>query len=501
MRCIARTVHRRTLRKRGFSLAEMVVALAVTVVVMAVVSNVFSITAKTVASGTAVSEVQILADGLMTRIEDDLAGVNPGRSVLVIAGRTQAAALNEDQRGANQYWRVLTGDPTRVPARYDTRFDPSRPTGNATNPRDQFSDPRADILMFFTERSAASGAPPTELPTDAFQRSVLRGTRYPLQVVYGHAAIDQARFQAGGGGTWRFAGDLTHVDAPSGDRFDLSPLPVERWQLVRRATLIEDTSSQSTGGAFFSSFQFTRNEFRRILTGVSGANEANMAADVVSFPLLAYLREFGPLPGPPGQQLNSLALRHPYGNERIAGLNPITRNDRDRLINGLLYPNRDPREHHIATVLENPPGELAGNLSLRPVPACAWFQVEFLLPEDPRNSIDHPDTAQRNDLARWVSVKPGETYVFVPDSEENRALVRGQIGAGGVPLSRSRLDKFAWIIPPPDIIPGVGDALGDTFTNRIVRLWPYAIRVTVRVLDARGRIEEPVVRTLVHRFE
>jgi hypothetical protein len=32
-------------------------------------------------------------------------------------------------------------------------------------------------------------------------------------------------------------------------------------------------------------------------------------------------------------------------------------------------------------------------------------------------------------------------------------------------------------------------------------MWPYAIRVTVRVIDEKGRLDEPIVRSLVHWFD
>jgi len=32
-------------------------------------------------------------------------------------------------------------------------------------------------------------------------------------------------------------------------------------------------------------------------------------------------------------------------------------------------------------------------------------------------------------------------------------------------------------------------------------MWPYAIRITVRVFDRLGRLEQPIVRSIVHRFD
>ena len=63
----------------------------------------------------------------------------------------------------------------------------------------------------------------------------------------------------------------------------------------------------------------------------------------------------------------------------------------------------------------------------------------------------------------------------------------------GTPLSfpRDRLRHFALVNP----------AGPNTASNRIIRLWPYAIRITVRAFDPEGRLDYPIVRALVHRFE
>ena len=151
---------------------------------------------------------------------------------------------------------------------------------------------------------------------------------------------------------------------------------------------------------------------------------------------------------------------------------------------------------HVATVLETPPADLRSNLGLYMLPGCVWFQVEFLMPEDPRNSLDHPDGFQRNDMPRWteVNANPGlgsTTYVFVPDTAANRDLVAALDPNASIP---NRLQDFALV--DPNIMPNP-----NTVANRRIRMWPYAIRITVRVYDPKGRLDEPVVRSLVHRFE
>ena len=163
----------------------------------------------------------------------------------------------------------------------------------------------------------------------------------------------------------------------------------------------------------------------------------------------------------------------------------------------LLYRNGLAANHHIATVVQNPPADLRSNLGVHMLPGCAWFQVEFLMPEDPRNSLDYapdPDNntiSHRFDMPRWTQVQPGRTYVFVPDTAASRDVVASQVWA---PTEGTRFDDFALVVPP-----AAGGA--NTVANRRIRMWPYAIRITVRVFDPRGRLEAPIVRSIVHRFD
>ncbi|RMF72719.1 MAG: hypothetical protein D6744_16520, partial [Planctomycetota bacterium] len=177
----------------------------------------------------------------------------------------------------------------------------------------------------------------------------------------------------------------------------------------------------------------------------------------------------------------------------------------------LLYggDDEDIDNRHIATVIENTPPDLSSNTAVQMLPGCAWFQVEFLMPEDPRNARTHPDASQRDDMPRWVEVEPGETYVFVPDSPENREIVyrqwldRPSTPGSGEPPRGTRAAMFAAVIPRIENAGGggAGVQLGSIGTNRIIRLWPYAVRVTVRVFDPQGRMESPIVRRYVHRFD
>jgi prepilin-type N-terminal cleavage/methylation domain-containing protein len=451
-------------RRGGFTLVEMLVALAVTVIALAIVTVVFNVATKTATQAAAVAEVESLIRSFMLQIEQDLKHCDPTDSILVMVGRTQAAALTQDDLDAGRYYRVLTGNPNSVPAGFQPEFTPGPIDPLVT----QHSDPRADILMFFSNRSWASQAPPTASSgLTPFQQSLQDGAKVtPIQVVYGHAALDDAVLSGGPGSPYVFAGNLGHIEQIIGGSVnpDRSRIPANRWHLARRATIIGHDPNDV-------SFLNDLNEMTRILRCYS--DQDAFAGDVGWLDVGAVSSVFS---DPTAVSLQ----RAPYvfPTNWPSGVADV--------VCPLLYASgADGYPHHVATVLETPPANLRSNLGLHMLPGCVWCQVEFLMPEDPRNSLDHPDAYQRNDMPRWTEVQAGSTYVFVPDTAANREAV-----ANSDPATE-RLRDFALVDPSEPA----------SIENRRIRMWPYAIRVTVRVHDPQGRLDQPVERSLVHRFD
>jgi len=463
----------------GFTLVEMLVSLAVLSLALAAVGVVFSLTTKTVTRTAAYTETHNWVRQFMDQIEKDLELCDPSSSILVMAGRTQAASLSEDDLEAGKYFRVLTGDPTDSSVlNYDAEFD-SQLNSN-------FSNPRADLLMFVTNRSIASQAPPRvvdENPTSSWGRlakMAYEGKPFsPALVVYGHAALEQARWN---GNSYEHGGRLRHIDrrldgAPTNP--DRSEIPANRWHLARRATIIAPLDKDQVGNEYF-----TDDAMERIVRCEPDTEYGvQMPGDMAGLSLSRLRSLFegeGPFSG------SAPALRRPYGSLSDW---PATQED---AVLGLLYRTGSETDHHVATVLEDVPLELRSNLGVHMLPGCVWFQVEFLMPEDPRNSLDYGAyysgsslTSPRADMSRWVSVKDGETYIFVPNTRANREMVSTST------TSNPRIDDFALI-----------DRDGAySVENRRIRMWPYAIRVTVRVYDQQNRLVDPIVRSIVHRFE
>jgi prepilin-type N-terminal cleavage/methylation domain-containing protein len=461
---------RRTVRdRRAFTLVEMLVSLAVLTLTLSVVAVVFGITAQTASQAAAYSEVQGWLRQYMVQLEADLDGVVPSRSLLVLVGREQEAALSKDTLAAQQPYEFILSDGV-----------------NGDTP----VDPRADILMFFTERAVASAAPiadPSVWSGVQYirQSAYKAGTRFaPVQVVYGHASL--ANVDTSTSPPTVASGSLTHITNMSSG---LSVLPLEEWWLARRQAIIQHIPDRLS---FDSIVGYSIDNFDQITLNIS---KSNWPGDVALLDLDALLfgsQNFG---DPDYVKLP------PYSDRAGAGLPTSYNWGSDALIQQILYADYGPASPtHIATVLRDPPLELASNAALKMVPGCAWFQVEFLMPEDPRNSVEYsnpvpvsPTYAEPSEMGRWTEVPDGETYVFLPDSEDNRRLIADQ--ATG-PLNGTRLDMFKRL--DQNTTP---ETAAEILAHRRIRLWPYAIRITVRAFDPQGRLESPIERTLIHRFD
>ncbi|MBL8878450.1 MAG: prepilin-type N-terminal cleavage/methylation domain-containing protein [Phycisphaerales bacterium] len=464
----------------AFTLVEMLISLFVIAIALTIVVTAFAVTTRTTRQAAAYAEVNNWVRQFTLQLEDDLRYIDPANSALVVVGRTQKAALNEDERQAGKVWRVLVGDPDSVQAGFDPSFaQQSDPTVT------QYSDPRADILMFFTNRPSQSQAPafrPENAPPNdqSVQEQFRNGARTaPIQVVYGHASYgDYATQQPSGQAQWTNA--LRHINS-NDRRQTASQIPLSQWHLARRVTLFDMQSPPSPAQAsnFFDFFSVGDTVSWDALTRCYPSDD-RYAADVARFfSLDAFL-------GPAGLSTYAAVNSRPYLFDSAPR----------QLVENILYHPNGRNDFHVATILREPPVDLRSNLGLHLLPGCAWFQVEFLMPEDALNSPDNPNSIG-SASQRWAEAKDGDFCVFVPDTDANRAVIAQQTPSGT--FSNNRIDTFSLVDPDgPDNVPNTGDE--DTVANRRIRMWPYAIRITVRAFDPKGRLPEPLVRTIIHRF-
>jgi hypothetical protein len=335
----------------------------------------------------------------------------------------------------------------------------------------------------------------------------------PVQAVWGHAALGAPAWN---GTKYAFPAESTlrHIDRTVGGG-NQSEIPANEWHLSRRQTILAFNVSppgpDATGKVGFVTSGGPGDDWVRITRCEQDDTLVPpMPGDLVYFDFNAMLAAFSvpapsdpTYPGPPSWSPYDL-----FGGSFTPSWFPPYRTD----IEKLLYFGGTPgaANHHVATVLTEVPVALRNNLGVQMLPGCAWFQVEFLMPEDPRNSVlytdPRPDSAggglfsSSYDLPQWTSIVPGQTYVFVPDSTANRGVVSTQVNpANGIVRTGSRLSTFGRLDQKTAAVPGT-DA-DPARGGRIVRMWPYALRITIHAYDGRGRLEQPIVRSIVHRFE
>ena len=510
---------------RAFTLVELLVSLAVIGAVLVAVGIVFTGTTQTATHAAALTETQNWLRQAAEELQADLAAAD--RTLpLVLAGRTQAAALTEAERQAGRFYRVLVGDPTKVPSNFDPAFD----SLSSDNP---YSDPRADVISFFTQRRKAAQAPAPEPEVYSGGGVMIDDRPYlspraqwgPVHIVYGHAAL---AYQLPASDA-----DLRHIQHMDGNTWRpalMSPIALTEWVLARRAIIIRQHGLRDMDFAPTPVVPFpvdlpARARLDRPDSLLACVADAKYPGDVAGMNVELMRQAFGPYFGsasPP--VLHGFALYRPYEFPWVAlpgdAAVPGFPNRDANLVWRLLYPGNNDTQvnsrrlrRHMATVVREPPLEYAGNLSLQTLPGCVWFQVEFLMPEDPRNSpeYDTPDPAEpaiarRHDPVRWAEIEPGQTYVFVPDTEENRRLVlttppppfgNNQRFARN-PATGEYLFDFAKL----DMgLADPGNGVSPLASNRIVRMWPYAVRITLRAIDPARRLDAPLERTIVHRFE
>lgn len=481
-------------RRAAFTLVEMLVSIAVLSVALTIVGWVFSYTARAAGQSAAYSETLAYLRQVTTQLEEDLRNVDPAQSVLVLVGRTQPAALSRDDIDAAVYYRLLVGDPNAVPAGYDpaTATDLDIP-GDPLN--SQYSDPRADILMFFTNRPTASTAPPPNPDaSNPFAVALANGARLaPVQVVYGHAALGSP---APSGVSWAFPPDsaLRHIEqtVTIAGSANISALPLIDWRLARRQVIIDPNAPATK-------LTFDDTDWTRISRCDPNADSLGLPGDAAELNYSEFLRDLSPDSFTLADDVGPAAYT-PYAFDVASGGYPPWNSEFVSRVYSLLYPSGNTANRHIATVLDDTPVDLRTNRGVQMLAGCVWFQVEFLMPEDARNSLAWPNDpnarSHRTDMPRWSVVEPGATYAFVPDTEANRRVIREQ--SPGANQSTDRLWTYSRLDQDPLKHLDTGKYAVE---QRVVRMWPYAIRVTVRAIDPRNRLDGPITRTIVHRFE
>ncbi len=220
--------------KGGFSLAELVVSVGILILMLSLAGQVFNFTVQSTGQATALTEVMQELRALEKTLRDDLRGVQPGHSLILIQGNPVNAYWTQAGKDADD-----DGDPSDAKG-YPHVGDPEREDQAGTG---KMIAPRADILMFFTARPSASFVETAGQP-------VMSGLQ---QCVYGHAELGEYAPSAAGAGAPLYNFEVAPTAYPTqtlgGAEYPsvttVSSLPAAQWHLARRSVLLLPTDPPS----------------------------------------------------------------------------------------------------------------------------------------------------------------------------------------------------------------------------------------------------------------
>lgn len=497
----------------AFTLSELIVAVGILALMIALAGQVFSITVRSTGQATALTEVNQRLRLMEQTLREDLAHVRSDTSLLVIQGNPIKAYWTAGGRDADD----AAKDPTDG---YPHVSDPEREVDDG-NGNMILTPPRADVLMFVTQRTGARSVVFPDVTANA------------QQVVYGHALLteylpdasaplsgykselpQEVKLDPQNG---EFISKATRIQFPV-DREDNNDSPAVRpasqWHLARRAVLLtpEDVPPRTPDGKEWWDSQLydTPNDDGDypLLAGLT---------DVVGY--FKYDGKDGPLAPAP---LPPATIFDPgwIDDDRLVATDY---NQRRRWLNRSILD---------ATL----PAPIADRIGHYMLPQCASFKVEWTI--DPAY-FDGPPSFGGSDRVIWFDSddsqkQTGEKNVFKTLQRELDRLEilkqQNDLEPGEERRYQRRADQLNFLInntnspvndprfPKGDNGQTLEDVPGIFWFPKVVllnpqgqgpqrrdgalvtqrdRVFPFALRITVDVFDDNLRLDRPVRHVMV----
>ncbi len=488
----------------GFTLAELVVAVGILALMMALAGEMFSIAVHSTGQATALTNVSQRLRMVEQTLREDLAHVSRESSILAIWGLP-----------ARNYWTKAgyDADNNKDPADgYPHLADPERE--EAVNGEMRMIAPRADILMFVTQRRGVRSAVFTDVTANA------------QQVVYGHAlqteyvadettqsgyrsilepndVVPRSRLE------FRSAEEVRQFPLDDGERNEPSRVPASQWHLARRSVLLTneappDPDPDGRQWADTHPFDPVANEdgdwpLLAGLTDVVGLFDYDQAI-LPGIP--------APYHGESSQAWKRLVLP---GSERAA----------DFLVRGK-WARR--------SVLDlTPPAPIGDRIASYFLPHCASFKVEWTI--DPSLYEQGTNTRGIGDRVLWFdsdfTIDPSRVYQTIQTAVQKLEALMEEAEPLEAERLQKRIDQLSslWNMFDTDSrgrfpkdnngnyddIPGLfwypslvklngtepdTDGSGNPRTAPD-RFYPYALRITIDVYDENLRLDRPVRHVMV----
>lgn len=474
----------RNQRRAGFTLAELLVSVGILLVMLGLVGQVMNVTVQATGQATALTEVNRSLRILEQTLREDLKGVHNGSGVMVIQGNPINTYWTQDDADADEPKNPLDG--------YPHDADPERERNDIP---DYVEPPRADLLMFFTQRQRTSYI---TYPAPSFSGTIPEAVHSNVQqVVYGHANLGD--YELNDAGEYNFEAFPDSFPAYPA----LSPTPAENWHLARRVIhLLPDTtdsiaewvsynntSADRLGPAVSNTIPMNPSEYR-LLTGESDV--------VYNF------------------NYDELVLKNSAGEPLFL----------PEIFDGQTMP------FSRSFLDESPPAVLAERLGHYFIPFCASFKVEWTF--DPRAAFVGGRLAEENQVF-WIDLGAlgNDDPPTLTKSNPLASIKRANQEAGDIgPAATDRAadldnlmnqplfdqntaapyslgDRFGESPDPQWLGSGYDNGVSANFAafvaNRggttdapvLDELFPTALRITVDVYDDAKRLARPIRYVMV----
>ncbi len=503
-------------RRAAFSLAELVISIGILILMMALAGQVFTITIKSTGQATGLTEVTQQLRVLEETLREDLRNVQPGQSMMLIQGNPVNAywtqlgkAADDDADPSNGYGHLRDVEREKL----DPTTGVPQLDGNGN---EVLTEPRADILMFFTARKA----------TSAINPSVSSRVQ---QVVYGHAEMGEYQPDTASPGAYTMVPDI--VASPDQSVFPVdsstfypslttaSRVPAHQWHLARRSVLVIPTALDPTTISGFSRWSDIAIPAE---LGLQNKHLLHGAVDVVSeFSYDDLVVKPQPNPAGPGYIGQNWYLPQVFGS--------------------VAQPAPQFRPWSRCKMDPTPPMMMANRIGSYFLPNCASFKVEWSLDPsspfvagrldrtsevfwiDPGNQGADPTSVDDDDPLHALRARIKSEYCSKAKQKDpqyqfcqelSSLLCEQTTHAGGwfysladrfskVPCDDSygsqpwtqlssddRPNIAAFTATRPNVDPAIRELSPDD-------IWPGALRITVDLYDREFRLDRPIRHVMV----
>lgn len=475
--------------------------MGILVLMMSLAGQVFNITVQSTGQATAFTEIMQQLRAFEHTLRDDLRGVQPGNSLILIQGNPVNAYWTQNGKDGNP-----DGDPSDDNG-YPHAADPEREGQDGNG---NLVAPRADILMIFTARPGVSFVEARTPPLTSNLQQVVYGHAELGDFVTSEVADEKYKFEPS---LQAFPNDtLGGAEYPSDKK--VSPVPAAQWLLARRSVLLLPTPPPSTG----LSWEAIKTPSAQ---GVGlGRNEIlEGAVDVVGD------FRYEDIALHPVDPTTNWGSQGPWFPPSVFG-------------NTLNKPFKDWHKPYARSRLDPaPPALFANRIGHYLLPNCASFKVEWTLNPrsefvagrldranevfwfDPGDNGNPSDTTRQPDPLRSLAthvaaLKKGNAQCGTTDSDidvscrkldsllnDRHALdasppyslsdrFRGPIGAQGDP---DAWDQLAPDKKRPNLVVFTAIRPNATGSEPVLDpMFPGALRITVDVYDRERRLERPI---------